>query len=190
MRNTLIVLAVLIASCTAKTSEQSDEHVHETASPATSDVKPKSPKTEAMAMVGGNHIHIDYSAPSTRGRLIFGGLVAFGEVWSTGAHKATNITFDKSVVINGENVEAGKYGLFTIPNEEEWTIIISKDWDMHLADDYTAENDLLRFNVPVTNLEESVETLKFEVLPKEDNSGEIKISWSTVEVAFDIKNKE
>jgi len=189
MRNLLIITAIFISSCTAKTEETGNEHAHESASTTSSAEKPKSPKTTAMAMIGGNHIHIEYSAPSTRGRQIFGGLIAYGEVWVTGAHKATNITFDKDVVINGENIEAGKYGLFTIPGEEIWTIIINKDWDMHLADNYNQENDMLRFEVPVKVLEESVETLTFQVLSGNDISGQVTIAWAKVEVAFEIVNK-
>jgi hypothetical protein len=188
MKNILIVM-IFIASCTGISKEQSNEHDHEKAGATTSEKKAKSPKTAAMAIIGSNHIHIEYSAPSTRGRQIFGGLIAYGEVWVTGAHNATNITFDKDVIINGENIEAGKYGFFTVPDKEKWTIIINKDWDMHLADDYKPENDVLRFEVPTKELDESIETLTFQVLSDNDNSGKVTIEWANVEVAFEITNK-
>ena len=100
----LLLLVLFTFSCASKTEtdtialEDHSQHQAPEASPAAS----KSPKTEAMAVIGGNHIHIDYSSPSVRGRQIFGGLVGFGEVWSTGAHKATSIKFDKNVLIGGK----------------------------------------------------------------------------------------
>lgn len=148
--------------------------------------KSKSPRKMAMAMVAGNHIHIDYSSPSVRGRTIFGGLVAYGEVWVTGAHKATNISFDKPVSISGVEIPSGKYGLFTIPGKEEWTIIINKQWDMHLADDYSEAEDIVRVSAKPETLSESVESLTFEVLD-EDGTGNIIIKWADVQVSFEAK---
>lgn len=147
----------------------------------------KSPRRMAMAMVNGNHIHIDYSSPSMRGRKIFGGLVAYNEVWVTGAHKATNISFDRPVLISGVEVPAGKYGLFTIPGESEWTIIINKQWDMHLADDYSTKEDLLRISVKPEILDQPVESLTFKV---EDNDGSanVIITWAEVQVSLSVKN--
>src|SRR3990167_5853083 len=107
-----------------------------------STVKSKSPRTSAMAIVGNNHLHIDYGSPSVRGRNIWNGLVAYDQVWATGAHKATWIEFSEDVKINSQLIPKGKYGFFTIPNKKEWTIILNKDWDMHLADDYTPKNDV------------------------------------------------
>ncbi|QSE99350.1 DUF2911 domain-containing protein [Fulvivirga lutea] len=159
------------------------------ATPAESDKpKPKSPKTSAMGNIGNTHIHIDYSSPSVRGRVIWGGLVAYDKVWSSGAHKATTIDFSNDVTINNTKVPAGKYGFFTIPGKDQWTIILSKDWDMHLADDYTQANDLLRFKVKPTKLNEPVESLKYEVIPSNDKSGVIKLSWSDLSVSFKVIN--
>ena len=103
-------------------------------------VKPKSPKMTAMAMVGTNHVHIEYGSPSVRGRNIWNGLVAYNQVWSSGAHKATWIDFGQDILVEGKVIPKGKYGFFTIPGKETWTLILSKTWDMHLADDYKEEN--------------------------------------------------
>ncbi|MEQ8238905.1 MAG: DUF2911 domain-containing protein [Cyclobacteriaceae bacterium] len=165
------------------------EHVHNDAESQTTKKKSLSPRTAAMAMIGSNHVHIDYGSPSKRGRMIFGGLVGYGTVWATGAHKATTIRFDENGAINGENIPAGKYGLFTIPGESSWTIIISKDWDMHLADDYNEANDLVRVTSPVNKLDEVVESLTFEVQQMENNKGKIIIKWDQTSVSFDLENK-
>ncbi|MEP5612377.1 MAG: DUF2911 domain-containing protein [Cyclobacteriaceae bacterium] len=168
--------------------EKTDEHAaHSQAS--NSEKKSLSPRTASMSNVGDNHIHIDYGSPSKRGRMIFGGLVGYGTVWATGAHKATYINFGKDVTINGVEIESGKYGLFTIPGETEWTIIINKDWDMHLADDYNEANDLVRIQALVEQLDEVVESLTFEVQESDDKSGKITLKWDQTAVSFDLVNQ-
>lgn len=187
-----IALILFFSSCGGTSEKESNnlqgmhqEHQEHQVSSATT--KPsKSPKKSAMALVNGNHIHVDYSSPSVRGRQIFGGLVAYGEVWSTGAHKATWIQFDQPIIIAGETIPAGKYGLFTIPNEKEWTIILNQVWDMHLADDYDPKKDVLRFSSSAENLEQSIESLTFEVNQLGENTAEISISWANTRVKFEL----
>src|SRR6188768_4545868 len=89
--------------------------------------KPASPQATATGKIGAANVKIVYCQPSARGRKIMGGLVPYGEVWRTGANEATTIEFDKPVKIEGKDLPAGKYALFTIPNEKEWTIIFNKD---------------------------------------------------------------
>ena len=189
----ILVIAIVLAGCNSKPSSENEGHeMHDHSAPAAKTEetkKPLSPRTMAMSNIGDNHVHIDYGSPSKRGRMIFGGLVGYGTVWATGAHKATNINFSKDAVVNGVAVPAGKYGLFTIPNETEWTIIISKDWDMHLADNYNEANDIVRVQAPVETLPESVESLTFAVEPNDDNAGRVTISWDMVRVGFEVTNK-
>jgi len=188
MKYLFIFLACLsLAACDSKSTGGHDAH-HMPAAENTEPKKPLSPRTSAMAMVGSNHVHIDYGSPSKRGRVIFGGLVGYGQVWATGAHKATTISFDKSVVINGTSVPEGKYGFFTIPGAQEWILIINKDWDMHLADNYNESNDLVRIKTAPIILEESVEALTFEVLPNGENKGSVYLSWDTIKVGFEFQN--
>ena len=152
-------------------------------------VKPKSPHMTAMEMVGDNHVHIEYGAPSVRGRSIWNGLVAYNQVWSTGAHKATWIDFSQDVVINGKQIPKGKYGFFTIPNQKEWILILNKTWDMHLADDYKAENDIIRIKVKPKKNKTITEQLTYEVIAKNKNKGKVQMSWEYLTVAFDFENK-
>src|SRR5690606_5145012 len=77
-----------------------------------------SPHTSAMGIIDGAHIHIDYSSPRVRDRIIFGGLVGYNTVWQAGAHKVTWIETNKDLVIGGETLPAGKYAFFTIPGKE------------------------------------------------------------------------
>ncbi len=188
MRNfTIVLISTLLLACSTKDKEQ-DSHQHNTTELAPEAQKPKSPKTSAMAMVGGNHIHIDYSAPSVRGRQIFGGLVAYDEIWVTGAHKATSISFDKDVVIGGKQVPAGKYGFFTIPGKEKWVIILNKQWDMHLADDYQQSEDILRLEVVPETLETPAEVLIYTVTATDSKKATVSVAWDLVRISFEILN--
>jgi hypothetical protein len=140
----------------------------------------------AMANVGDSHVHIEYNAPSKRGRTIFGGLVAYGEVWVTGAHNATSINFSEDVEIGGVIVPKGKYGLFTIPGEKEWTVIINTKWDQHLADNYDPSEDVVRVTTAPSKLNEPVEMLTYEVLATGDKKGKVSINWDQIMVSFEV----
>lgn len=178
----LIVATLLMISCASEKSEQKEEakeeHSHHDHSAHTGSSNSKSPRTAAMANIGSNHVHIDYSAPSVRGREIFGGLVAFGEVWVTGAHTATSISFNEDLEIEGKLIPAGKYALFTIPGKEKWTLILNKNFEQHLADDYKESEDVGRWELVPSNLKESVEQLRFEVVALDGKNGLLKFGWS------------
>ena len=107
MKNSLLILSLLlIAACSNQKLETRDvesaEHDH--ATEQESAPKSKSPKQMAMTNVGENHVHIEYHSPSKRGRQIFGGLVAYDEIWVTGAHNATSISFTRDVEIGGVEI--------------------------------------------------------------------------------------
>lgn len=150
--------------------------------------KPKSPRIAVMEMVGNNHVHIDYSSPSVRGRNIWNGLVAYGQVWATGAHKATWIEFSQDVIINSQLVPKGKYGFFTIPDKKEWTIILNKDWDMHLADNYNSENDVIRLKVNPIKNKYITEALTYKVKSLNNKKGQVSIYWEYLTVSFQFEN--
>jgi hypothetical protein len=192
MKNHIFAFAVILATaCTSSTKTESETPEVHSQHQVTenSESKPKSPKTSAMAVIDGNHIHIDYSSPSVRGRQIFGGLVAFGEVWSAGAHKATSIQFDKAVRIGGKEISAGKYGFFAIPGENEWTLILNEVWDMHLADDYDPTKDVIRLQVEPKKLADSVESLTYRVEQISTGIAAISLAWASTQVSFEVQNQ-
>ena len=189
----VIILAVVFTACSTsgeKQTEQKSDEMDHSAHMADSKEQPKSksPMQMAMTNVGKNHVHIEYHSPSKRGRQIFGGLVAYGEVWVTGAHNATSIRFSKDVEIGGVEIPEGKYALFTIPREDEWTVIINKNWDQHLADEYDQAEDIVRLKVTPEKLDEPVESLTYEVIAEDAKTGTIVISWDDVRISFTIKN--
>ncbi|GAB3179555.1 DUF2911 domain-containing protein [Telluribacter humicola] len=181
------ILKVLFAVLISTFSYAQHEHAQQ-AEKSSAKSKPKSPRQSAMAIVGGNHVHVDYGSPSVRGRQIWNGLVAYDQVWSTGAHKATWIDFSNDVTINGKLVPKGKYGFFTIPGPKEWTLILNRDWDMHLADDYNPEQDLVRVKVNPQMHDNLTESLTYEIVP-EGKKGEIKMNWEKLSVSLPFQNR-
>ena len=109
--------------------------------------KPASPKETVTGKIGNASVEVVYCKPSAKGRKVMGALVPYGEVWRTGANEATTISFDKAVTIEGQKLAAGQYSLFTIPGENEWTIIINSDPKQWGAYKYKKEKDVLRVTV-------------------------------------------
>ena len=108
---------------------------------------------------GLGKINLVYARPSVKGRKIFGGMEPYGTVWRTGANSATVIKFSDEVTMQGNKIPAGEYGLFSIPGEEEWTIIISKQPKQWGAYTYKATDDFLRFKVKTEHLIPLTETM-------------------------------
>jgi hypothetical protein len=146
------------------------------------DKKPASPKAEVSGKAGSANVKIVYCQPSAKGRKIMGGLVPYGEVWRTGANEATTIEFDKAVKVEGKELPAGTYSLFTIPGENEWTIIFNKEPKQWGAYKYNSAEDVLRVTVKPTKTDSFVET--FTIEPKNDK---VNLKWENTAVAFNVK---
>lgn len=161
-------------------SDQPQESGSETGEDA-----PLSPDRTAMADVGETHVHMKYSAPSVRDREIWGDLVAYDEIWVTGAHMATSVEFANDMIVAGETVPAGEYAFFTIPGRESWTVILNENWDQHLADDYDPELDVLRFEVTPEE-HEFTEQLTFEVFGSPEGDGIIEFAWEELSLRIPV----
>jgi hypothetical protein len=144
-----------------------------------------SPVSTVKQRVGLTDIEIVYSRPSTRGRPIFGGLVPYGQVWRTGANASTTISFSTAVKLNGEEIPAGKYSLFTIPGEDEWTVIINKDTKSSPFA-YNASNDVVRITAPAVNLAENIETFAIMINAIRDDSARIDLIWEHTAVPIHL----
>ncbi len=142
--------------------------------------------SEATGSIGGANIKINYYSPGVKGRILWGGLVPYDKVWATGAHMATSVAFDKAVNIGGQEIPAGKYALFTIPGREEWTVIINKNWEQHLTDDYDQKEDVMRINLAPSMQDRHQERLKYEIKELSKNKGAINISWDELTLALPV----
>ena len=145
--------------------------------------KRKSPPAQVTQQVGETTVTIDYSQPSKRGRTIFGGLEDYGKVWRTGANESTWIEVSDDVMVEGQALAAGKYGLFTIPGEDEWTIIFNKKWDGWGAYEYKESDDVLRVQVKPSSTDDVVEMLTFNI----EDDGTVSFAWDQTQVSFSIK---
>lgn len=144
-----------------------------------------SPQTITQGL-GISELTLTYNRPSARGRKIFGALVPYGEVWRTGANNVSTLTFNGEVEIADQTVPAGTYGLFTIPNTDEWIIILSKNSQQWGAYNYKQEEDLLRFAVKPRQLSAPVETFTIDFSDVTPNKVTLNVSWENTAVGFDI----
>ncbi len=132
--------------------------------------------------IAGVSIAIDYGRPNVKGREIWGDLVPFGQVWRTGANEATTIEFSADIMIGGESLPAGKYGLFTIPGESEWTVIFNKVPEQWGAFNYDDNEDALRVTVAPGECEH-VESMDFVI----DGSA-VTVRWAETAVSFEVSS--
>ncbi|MFM8913900.1 MAG: DUF2911 domain-containing protein [Flammeovirgaceae bacterium] len=139
-----------------------------------------SPPAKASGTADGVSVTVDYHQPSAKGRKIMGDLVPFGEVWRTGANAVTSIEFGANAKAEGLAIPKGKYGLYTIPGETEWTIILSKV-SSGSPFDYSEKQDLTRIKVKPSKTSAFVETFTITV---ENNS--VVLQWENTQVAFKI----
>ena len=186
---TILFAGILLISC-KNVNGNKEEHNHQETIEVDAEKNKKkvlSPHTSAMAMVGDAHIHIDYSSPGVRDRIIFGGLLAYDQVWQSGAHMATWIETNKNLQIKGKTLPAGKYGFFTIPSKDEWTVIFNSNWEQHGKDEYDEKDDVIRFKVRPNFSEEIKEHLEYKVRKVDDTEGKISLSWEKVSIDFNFK---
>jgi hypothetical protein len=184
----IISASLLFVACQSQKENVSHEHGSEQASAEVPvDTIKKSVPKEEHKQIGGTHFMLKYHAPAVRGRTIWGGLVPYGEVWVTGAHSATTLEIDKGITINGTTVAAGKYAFFTIPGKDKWTLIINKNWDQHLADEYDAKDDVIRVDVSPEVLQQTQERLKYSITDAANSNAAISMSWEKVKVTLPIQ---
>jgi hypothetical protein len=145
-----------------------------------------SPACTLKQHVGLTDIEIVYSRPGVKARPIFGGLVPYGQVWRTGANNATKITFSTPVKLNGAEIPAGTYALFTIPGETEWTIIINKAAAASIFN-YNQTNDLVRVKATPVKLAEPVETFTIEINDIRDESATLNLTWEKTRVPVKLE---
>ena len=147
---------------------------------------PPSPGQTIKQEFGLSSIELSYSRPSIKGRKIFGDVRPYGVIWRTGANGATTLSFGDDVTIGGTLVKAGKYGLLTIPDKENWVVIITKQLDVTSPDAYKKENDVVRLNVKPAALKDAVETFSMQFTNVKPNSCDLNLAWENTSVTFGI----
>ena len=147
------------------------------------------PRTSQSASVtqtiGVTQVTIHYHRPGVKGRTIWGRLVPFGEVWRAGANDRTTFSASDDVMIEGQPLPAGTYGLMMIPRPESWVIIFSKVADSWGAFDYTPDNDALRVEVSAHEAP-SQEWLEYSFENLTENAADAVLHWDRLAVPFEV----
>lgn len=133
-----------------------------------------------------SNVEVSYSRPAVKGRKVFGDLVPFGNVWRTGANNATTITFGEDVMIDGKPVKAGKYGLLTIPDKKNWTIIISKQVDVTSPTAYKQDQDVVRYEAKTMDLDQPVESFTIQFANIKPSSMDVQLMWDKTAVSLPV----
>ncbi len=180
---TKVLLSILMASGGLLFPLQSHAQ-----SPSPVNFPAASPNCTIKQRVGLTDIDIVYSRPGIKGRTVFGGIVPYGTVWRTGANAATSITFSTPVKLEGNNIPAGTYSLFTIPGTNDWTIIINKNAKQFGAFKYDSNDDLVRFQVtPMNWSDTTVETFTIEFSQIRDDSADLLLLWDQTVVPIRLQ---
>lgn len=146
-----------------------------------------SPRQTVEQQFSTSKITVDYGRPAIKGRKVFGELVPYGKVWRAGANSATKLTFAQSVNFAGKTVPAGTYGLFVIPSEKEWKVILNKDAQQWGAYSYDEKLNVTEITVPVQKLAEKQELFAIELNPLDDNALEMVIKWDLTKVTVPMR---
>ena len=149
-----------------------------------------SPNATVSQTIGVTKVEVVYSRPHVKGptrkeeRVIWGALVPWDQVWRTGANAVTKITFDGDVMVEGQKLAAGSYGLFTIPGKTEWTVIFNKQ--AAGGPDYSADKDVLRVKVkPEASTPHDQFTIEFPSVTSD--SAVLVLEWEKLKVPVSLK---
>jgi hypothetical protein len=149
-----------------------------------------SPICTNVQRVGLTDIKIIYSRPSKKRHTVFAGIVPYDTLWRTGDNASTKISFSTPVKLggaDGQEVPAGQYGLYTIPNEKAWIVILNKDAGLWGRDQYDQKKDVARFIVAPEKIDPPVETFTIDVNDIQDDSATINLMWDRVRVPIKVE---
>jgi len=149
-----------------------------------------SPSCKTEQMVGLTTVTLDYSRPSVKGRELFVDVEAWGQIWRTGANRSTKITFSDDVKLEGHDVPAGTYALYSIPGQTDFTIMLYKDLTLggNVAK-YDAANELVRFKVKTQKTQSHVESFHIHVGNLKSNSADIALMWGAYYIPFKLETE-
>lgn len=157
--------------------------------------KKHSPEVTQTYTIDDLEVDVFYSSPSKKGRVIFGDLVPYGEVWRTGANEATTFSTNKAVIIDGQELPAGDYTLWTIPGEEEWEIIFNSKmypWGVRWQDSKAmreAEYDVVVAKAKVSNIVNSQEKFSIRMISMPMQPPMLLLAWDQVVVTLPMEVK-
>ena len=173
----IVALVFILAVCLLASAQQDKS-------------KRPSPPAQAQCKFSDSKIiTVEYSSPRMKGRKIFGGLVPYGEVWRTGANEATTFITNADLTAGGKDVPAGKYTIFTVPEQDKWTLILNKhtgEWGIPY--NYQSE-ELARIPMQVSKTASPVEnfTISFK---QGDGECTLQMSWENTQASVKLSEKK
>lgn len=168
---------------TTQESTNSTDTKNDNTAPAEDKSRRPSPPDSVVMKVGASQVKIVYSKPSVKGRKVWGDLVPYGEVWRTGANEATVFETSADIMVQGKKLPAGKYALFTIPDQKSWTVIFNKVYDQWGSFKYDDKEDALRASGKGETVADHAEVLTFA---GDEKTGKITLRWEKMQVSFDL----
>ena len=144
-----------------------------------------SPGATVSQTVGVTDVSINYSRPGVKNRVIWGQLVPYNKVWRTGANAVTSITFTDPVKINGNPLNAGTYGIHTIPTENDWTVLFSGNTQTGGSSEFNEKNVVLKINVK-PEAADFTERMIFTFTDVTDTSSIVNLIWDKLKISFEI----
>ncbi len=144
-----------------------------------------SPTQTVKQDFGISSVELIYSRPGIKGRQIFGDLVPWGKVWRTGANSATRLKFNDDVMFGGQPLKAGEYAIYTVPNQNEWEIIVNKG-SANWGTDYKQADDIMRVKVRSQALAAPVETFTMQFENIKPSAMDLAIMWDKTAVRVPI----
>jgi hypothetical protein len=153
--------------------------------------KPRlSPTAIASARYKDSYVKITYGRPFKNGRVIFGQLVPYGLVWRAGANEASEITVTRDLKIDGNDLKAGTYSLFVIPEKDKWTVIFNADLGMWGAYNYNQKMDVLRLDVPVVQVTDVVYEQFTIAIDQKNEKADVMMAWDQTKTIIPIQFSE
>jgi tetratricopeptide (TPR) repeat protein len=147
-----------------------------------------SPTATINQKVGVSNISVEYSRPGAKEREIFGGLVSYGEMWRTGANKATKITFNENCVFGGAKVKKGSYSLFTIPGEKDWTIVLNKNTELWGVGEYDEEKQVCSIVAKAIKTKDFTESFTIDFGTFQSFTAIMSLKWANTKIDIKIKS--
>lgn len=160
-----------------------------TLTPAEAQRQRVSPRETVSAAIGGKKVTIEYSRPYAKGRNVWdpnATIAPFGKVWRTGADEATTITTEGDLMLGSLHVPAGTYALFTIPGEDEWTLIVNKVAKQWGAFKYDANQDLGRVKMKAAKQSSATEQFTIELSATGGANGVLKLTWDKLSASIPV----
>jgi tetratricopeptide (TPR) repeat protein len=131
-------------------------------------------------------IELTYSRPSMRGRKIMGDVVPYGHVWRTGANAPTKLKTGEDLEIAGHRIKAGEYAMYTVPNKENWEVVISTATGSWTANGFPREFDVARFKVRPLHIAEECQTFTINITDITFTTCKIELVWEHTKIIIPV----